>query len=127
MAQVTAEQVERLRRFANEEAARTARGRHWLQLLRSHQQELLHRYAASPALQARIDQALGQAAALVESLDTDRPRVVDDDAVATVEAVLTELDTRASPDLRQATTTLRRDLQTARGRTIREALGPRDP
>lgn len=33
----------------------------------------------------------------------------------------------ASPDLRQATATLRRDLQTARGRTIREALGPRDP
>jgi hypothetical protein len=53
--------------------------------------------------------------------------VVDDDLVATVEAVLTELDTRASPDLRQATDTLRRDLQTARGRTIREALGPRDP
>jgi len=93
MAQVTAEQVERLRRFANEEAARTRRGRHWLQLLRSHQQELLHRYAASPALQALIDQALGQAAALVESLDTDRPQVVDAAAVATVEAVLTELDT----------------------------------
>jgi hypothetical protein len=121
MAQVTAEQVERLRRFANEEAARTRRGQHWPQLLRSHQQELLHRYAASPALQARIDQALGQAAALVESLG---PRVVD---VAGVEAVLTELDARASPDLRQATDTLRRDLQTARARTIREALGPRDP
>jgi len=53
--------------------------------------------------------------------------VVDDDAVATVEDVLTELDTRAGPDLHQATDTLRRDLQTARGRTIREALGPRDP
>jgi hypothetical protein len=127
MARVTAEQVERLRRFADEEAARTARGRHWLQLLRSHQQELLARYAASPALRAHIDQALGQAAALVESLETDRPRVVDDDAVATVDAVLTELDTRASPDLRQATETLRRDLQAARGGTIREALGPRDP
>jgi hypothetical protein len=126
-AQVTVEQVGLLRRFANEEAARTRRGRRWLELLRSHQQELLQRYTASPALQARTDQALGQAAALVQSLDTGRPRVVDDDAVATVEAVLTELDTRASTDLRQATDTIRRDLHTARGKTIREALGPRDP
>ena len=127
MAQVTVEQVGMLRRFATEEAAQTRRGRRWLELLRIHRQELLHRYAASPALQARADQALGAAAALVESVDTDRPRVVDDDAVATVEAVLTELDTRASTDLRQATDTIRRDLHSARGKTIREALGPRDP
>lgn len=127
MAHVTIEQVGLLRRFATEEAALTRQGRRWLELLQTHRQELLRRYAASPVLQARTDQALGEAAALVESLAAGRPRVVDDAAVAAVETVLTELDTRASTDLRQATDTIRRDLHTARGKTIRDALGPRDP
>lgn len=64
---------------------------------------------------------------MVESLDTDRPRVVDDDAVAAVQAVLSELDTGASTDLRRATDDLRRNVHAAGGKTIREALGPRDP
>jgi hypothetical protein len=126
MAQVTVEQVRLLRRFAIEEAARTPRGRRWLELLRTHEQELLHRYAASPAVRERTEQALGEAAALVESLETGRPRVVDDDVVVAVEALLTELDTRASTDLRRATDTIRQDLQSARGKTIREILGAPD-
>ena len=126
MAQVTVEQVGLLRRFATEEAARTRRGRRWLELLGTHQQELLHRYAASPILRERTEQVLATAAALVESLDTDRPRVVDAPAVAAVQAILTELDTRASAELRRATGDLRGDLHAVRGKTIREVLGPRD-
>ena len=126
MSQVTAEHVGLLRRFATQEAARTRRGRRWLELLGTHQQELLHRYAASPTLRERTEQVLATAAALVESIDTDRPRVVDAGAIAAVEAILTELDTQASADLRQATGDLRRDVHAVRGKTIREALGPHD-
>jgi hypothetical protein len=122
MAQVTVEQVGLVRRFATEEAARTRWGRRWLELLGTHQQELLRRYAASPTLRERTEQVLATAAALVESLDTDRPRVVDADAVSTVEAILIELDTRASAKLRRATSDLRRDLHAIRGKTIREVL-----
>jgi hypothetical protein len=73
----------------------------------------------------RTGQALAQAAALVESRDTDRPRVIDDDILATATAVLAELETRASPGLRQAIHEARQELHTARGKTIRDALGPR--
>jgi hypothetical protein len=126
MAHLTSEQVQVLRRFATEEAAHTRLGRRWLELLHVHQQELFQRYAASATLRQHADQAAGEAAALIESLGTGRPRVIDDAAIAPVQAVLTELDTRASTELRGATAEVGRDLQAASGKTVRQALGPRE-
>jgi hypothetical protein len=94
MTMLTPKQVALLRRFAVQEAAATQRGRRWLALLRAHWREFLWRYAASPVLRQRTSQALSQAAALIESRNTDRPRVIDNDTIATAEAVLAELDTR---------------------------------
>ena len=124
MAQLTVEQVSLLRRFATEEAARTGQGRRWLELLRSHEQELFQRYAASPTLRQRADEALGEAAALIKSLDSDQPRLVDDTTTTAVQAVLTELDTRASTKLRRASDTIRRDLNAARVRPSARSLAP---
>jgi hypothetical protein len=123
MATLTTEQFGVLRRFATGEAARTRRGLRWLELLRAHQQELFQRYAASPALRQHADQAASAAAALIESLDTGHPRVIDDAATAAVQAVLTELDTRASSGLRSAAAEFWHDIEAARGKTIRQALG----
>jgi len=124
MATLTTEQFGVLRRFATDEAAHTRRGRRWLELLRAHQQELFQRYAASPTIRQHADQAASEAAALIESLDTGHPRVINDAATAAVRAVLTELDARASSGLRSAVTEFGDDIEAARGKTIRQALGP---
>jgi len=126
MAQLTAAQVEVLLRFAADEAPHTRLGRRWLEILRAHQQEILQRYVASPPLRQHIEDASGQAAVLIESLDNDHPRVIDDSALEPVQAALTELDTRGSAELRGATAEIRQDVAGVRGKTIRQALGPRD-
>jgi hypothetical protein len=127
MATLTVAQATELRRFAADEASRTQRGRHWLALLGAHQQELSQRYAASPALRRHADQAAGEAVALIESLDSGRPRVIDESVINSVQAVLTELETLGSAGLRSAITEIRRDLRAAVGQTIRQALGPAGP
>jgi hypothetical protein len=125
MATLTAAQVRVLRRFAAEEAARTRQGRRWLELLREHQQEVFQRYAASPTLRQHIDRASREAALLIESLDSERPRVIDQSAMDPVEAALAELDARGSAGLRGATAEIRQDLQSALGKTVLQVLGPR--
>ena len=127
MATLTVVQATALRRFAADEASRTRPGRRWLALLGAHQQELSQRYAASPALRRHVDQACRDAVALIESLGSDRPRVIDASVIASVQAALTELETQGSAGLRGAITEIRRDLQAALGQTIRQALGPRQP
>ena len=127
MATLTVAQVKVLRRFAAEEASRTRQGRRWLELLRIHQEELFQRYAASPTLRRHIDQASAEAASLIESLDSNHPRVIDQAAIDQVRTALTELDTQGSAELRGATAEIRQDLQAALGKTILQALGPRQP
>ena len=127
MATLTMEQATVLRRFAAGEASGTRQGRRWLALLGAHQQELTQRYAASLALRRHVDQASREAVSLIESLDSGRPRVIDASVIASVQAVLTELETLGSAGLRGAITEIRRDLQAALGQTIRQALGSRQP
>lgn len=119
------EQDQILRRFLAEEAPRTRQGRRWLELLHVHQQEIVERYAASPALRRHVGQASREAASLIESLDSDRPRVIGQPVAVPVQAALAELDARGSAALRGATAEIRQDLQAALGQTIRQALGPR--
>ena len=126
MVQLTATQIQVLRRFAVDEAAFTRQGRRWLHLIQAHQEEIIQSYAISSALRRHVDRASGEAARLIESLSTHQPGVIDAALTDPLVAALHEVDTRASEGLRSAIAEIRAGLERLQGRTILQALGPRD-
>ena len=116
---LTVEQLAQLRRFAAEQATRSAAGREWLARVRPVAAELERIYSGQPTVRDRIERALALAAPLVQSPET---RITDDVLHATGEA-LTAIEKSASPELSLITNDARRELKQAGDKTLREVFG----
>ena len=121
-ARLSAEQLDELRRFRDEEMAKGRRGRRWVALLDAHGDEVLALLAGNKRLWAEAEGVVADAAELVLRREEPAPPKLERTLVTRLGRLVTELGKRASPELKKALTGVRSDLSTASGKTAREAV-----
>jgi murein tripeptide amidase MpaA len=122
IARLTIESLDELRRFRDVEMVEKRRGRRLVSVLEEHGDELLVLLGSNKRLWQEAGAVLGDAAELVLRREEKDPPRIDRALVARIGRLMTQLDKRASPDLRQALAALRRDLRSVTGKSAREAI-----
>jgi murein tripeptide amidase MpaA len=121
-ARLSIEALDELRRFRDVEMVKRRRGQRWAAVLEAHGDEVLLLLAANKRLLNEAETAVAEAAELVlRREEKDAPKIKQA-LVTRIGRVFTQLDKRASPELRKALTSLRRDLRSVVGKTAREAI-----
>ena len=123
MTPLTSREVGRVRQFVRHHVARSASVRGWMALMAPHWPEVLQRLSASDPLRTASQRALRQAARLVVAHAAGWRPIVDEAAIVAARRMLDRLDAVASEPLRAALAELRRDVESAGGRPLDEALG----
>jgi Zinc carboxypeptidase len=117
------ELLEDLTYFRDTEMLERRRGGRWADLLDRHSDELLGLLSADPRAWQAAEQILVGAAQVVHARDSERPPVLGNALVTRIDRLATRLERRASPQLRKALTTIRRDAKSATGKNARGAIG----
>ena len=122
IARLAIEDLDELRRFRDEEMSKRRRGQRWVQLLEAHGDELLAILGANKAMwQEAVAIVAASAELVLRREEKDAPRL-DRALAARIGRLITQLDKRASPELRKSLAVVRRDLRTVTGKTAREAI-----
>lgn len=122
IAQLAIEDLDELRRFRDEEMTQRRRGQRWVQLLEIHGDELLAILGGNRRLWDEAVAIVAAATDLVLRREEKEAPKLDRSLAARIGRLITQLDKRASPELRKALTGVRRDLRTVTGKTAREAI-----
>jgi murein tripeptide amidase MpaA len=116
------EVLDELRRFRDDEMAKRRRGKRWIGVLDAHGDEVLALLAGNKRLWQEAEGVVADAAQLVLRRAETKPPKIQRALVTRIGRLMTQLDKRASPDLKKGLATLRRDLATVTGKTAREAI-----
>jgi murein tripeptide amidase MpaA len=122
VAHLSAEALDELRRFRDAEMAERRRGGRWIAALDAHGDELFVLLAANKRLWGQAEAVVTDAAELVLRRQEKNPPRIDRSLVTRIGRLATELEKRASPELRKTLTAFRRDLRGLAGKTAREAI-----
>jgi murein tripeptide amidase MpaA len=116
------ETLDELRRFRDIEMVKKRRGQRWTSLLEAHGDEVLLLLARNKDLWQEAGAVVAAAAEVVVRRAEKDPPKIDKALAARVGRLATQLDKRASSDLRKALAGIRSDLRTVTGKTAREAI-----
>lgn len=122
IARLAVEHLDELRRFRDEEMVNRRRGQRWVALLEAHGDELLVLLAGNKRLWQEAGEVVAGAAEVVLRREEKDPPTIDKALAARIGRLATQLDKRASPDLRKALAAFRRDLASVTGKSAREAI-----
>jgi hypothetical protein len=122
IARLAIEELDELRRFRDIEMVKRRRGHRWVSLLEAHGDELLVLLAGNKRLWQEAEAVVADAAEVVLRREEKDPPRIDRTLAARIGRLATQLDKRASPDLRKALAAVRRDLRSIAGKTAREAI-----
>lgn len=119
---LTIENLDELRRFRDVEMVKKRRGRRWVSLLEAHGDELLVLLGSNKRLWQEAGAVVADAAEVVLRREEKSPPRIDRALASRIGRLATQLDKRASPELRKSLAALRRDLRSVTGKTSREAI-----
>jgi carboxypeptidase T len=119
--------LEELSHFRDEEMLTTRRGRGWANILDANGGELLRLLAGDVRAREEAEQLLVEGARVVLGRGDERPPVIDPKVTASVDRLAARLEASASPNLRRALTSIRKDAKAVSGKTVREAIGRPPP
>ncbi|MGH8524467.1 MAG: M14 family zinc carboxypeptidase, partial [Gammaproteobacteria bacterium] len=108
--------------FRDNEMLQRQRGRRWVNLLDRHGDELVRLLAVDRRAREAAEQILVEAAQIVHARGSERPPLIGNALADRIELLANHLERRASPRLRGALRTIRRDAQSVAGKTAVEAL-----
>jgi len=119
---LTVEQIDELRLFRDEELSKRRRGQRWVALLDAYGDEVLVLLASNKRLWRDAEAIVADAADVVLRRGEREPPRFERDLAARIGRIVTELEKRATPELRRALADVRRDVKTLVGKTAREAI-----
>src|SRR5262249_39300163 len=98
------------------------RGREWVNLLELHGREVLFLLLKDRTAWKAAGQILSAGAAVVVGRDGASPKTIDRTLAAQMQRLATQLEKRASPQLKKALADVRKDVGKMTGKTVRQVL-----
>jgi carboxypeptidase T len=114
--------LDHLRDFRDAEMSQGRRGRRIIDLLDTHGDELLSLLAADARARESAEVLVVEGAELVFGRERDEPPTVTRQLAARIDRLVSLLEKKASPELRKALATARKDAQAVIGKTARQAI-----